>query len=289
MPFVDEMGDACAVVDRAFTVIYANRAFATLLGLPRDGLRGQSLSRYLPDFATSVCGRACSVAFETRITQQAEDTIAGRHLLIRAQPIAPGVLLFCTDITPRRQFEDELLQSAVHSRMVLEQLPTIHWAVDRDLCFTVSAGAGLRAIGLRPGEVVGRSLFDYFQTADLNHLVLRSHTEALQGRSVRYALEHRGRSYDCALEPLRSPGGEIIGVIGLAHDVTDLRQAEQQHNRLREEAARTTHELERLLGEVLAAANKLDHQGVDRQEAITKVREAASRARDVIGDLGPRD
>ena len=40
-------------------------------------------------------------------------------------------------------------------RLLLEQLPAIVWATDRDLRFVYSRGAGLVALGLGADEVVG--------------------------------------------------------------------------------------------------------------------------------------
>jgi len=39
-------------------------------------------------------------------------------------------------------------------RLLLEQLPAIVWATDRDLCFHYARGAGLVALGLGAAEVV---------------------------------------------------------------------------------------------------------------------------------------
>src|SRR5690606_5719662 len=51
---------------------------------------------------------------------------------------------------------EQRLQSVVNSAsMVL-------WAIDRDGTFTFSAGKSLELLGLDPGEVVGRSVFELY-------------------------------------------------------------------------------------------------------------------------------
>ena len=58
------------------------------------------------------------------------------------------------------------LQSQAQLKNLLNQLPCVAWTTDLDLKFTSSIGAGLKGLSLRDNEVVGRSLFDFFQTSD---------------------------------------------------------------------------------------------------------------------------
>jgi PAS domain S-box-containing protein len=110
-------------------------------------------------------------------------------------------------------------------RLMLEQFPAICWTVDRDLRFTSSVGAGLAALGLRQGEVVGRTLFEYFGTTDRTMPAIAAHLRALEGAEVEYQFEWAGRSYQTRVDPFRAAGGTIEGAIGLANDVTDMKHA----------------------------------------------------------------
>ena len=67
-------------------------------------------------------------------------------------------------------------------RLMLEASPTITWTLDRDLRFTSSVGAGLAALGLKPDEVVGRSLFEYFGTDDPDFLPIAAVAARAGGR-----------------------------------------------------------------------------------------------------------
>jgi len=110
-------------------------------------------------------------------------------------------------------------------RLMLEQFPAICWTVDRELRFTSSMGAGLAALGLRQGEVVGRTLFEYFNTSDRAMPAIAAHLRALEGAEVDYQFEWAGRSYQTRVDPFRAADGTIEGAIGLAHDVTDMKHA----------------------------------------------------------------
>jgi len=113
-------------------------------------------------------------------------------------------------------------------RLILSQLPAITWTVDSDLRFTSSLGAGLNALGLQENELRGRTLMDYFQTADPDFAPLRYHRRALQGESVEYEFQWGKRLYQMRLEPLRSADGTIEGVLGLAVDITEIQRLQEQ-------------------------------------------------------------
>ncbi|MDR7427080.1 MAG: PAS domain S-box protein [Armatimonadota bacterium] len=112
-------------------------------------------------------------------------------------------------------------------RLLVEQLPAVVWTTDRELRFTASQGAGLARLGLRPNQVVGQSLREYFRTDDPDYLPIAAHRAALAGESVAYELEWEGRAYVSHVEPLRDGTGQTIGVLGIALDVTERRHAEE--------------------------------------------------------------
>ncbi len=118
-------------------------------------------------------------------------------------------------------------------------MPGLVWTVDRGLRFTSSTGAGLRAIGLEPGQVVGRTLYEYFDTTDPNFLPIESHRRALEGEEVTYEFAWADRQFQVHVEPFRDEQGAIAGAIGIAFDTTDahrtmeaLRESERRYRRL---------------------------------------------------------
>lgn len=136
------------------------------------------------------------------------------------------------EIDERRSIERLLAEREARLQAVLRQLPAIVWTVDRDLVFTSSEGSGLPQLGLRPGQVVGQTLFEYFGTEDPEYLPLRLHCLALAGEPQEYEFEWAEHVYRVRLEPLRDRSGEISGVIGIAFDITEQVRTRQQLERM---------------------------------------------------------
>ena len=120
-----------------------------------------------------------------------------------------------------KRAEDALRQSETRLRLAIQQLPAVLWTTDEALRFTSSLGAGLAALGLLPDQVVGLSLEQY---AGAGSSILDRHRQALRGESVGYEYEMEGRAFTVHVEPLRDAAGAVRGTVGIAVDITELRQ-----------------------------------------------------------------
>jgi PAS domain S-box-containing protein len=150
-----------------------------------------------------------------------------------ASIILDGIL---TDITEEKRAEDALREREMRHRLLLEQIPAIVWTTDADLRFTTSTGEGLARFGEgKGGDFIGVSLYDYFQTRDSDFLPIAAHRWALQGEATTYDFEWQGCTWHTHVEPLKDSTNQIIGVIGVALDITDRIAAEK---RLREREGR---------------------------------------------------
>ncbi len=118
----------------------------------------------------------------------------------------------------------ELLETAVaHSPIVL-------WSTDREGRFTLSEGRGLEPLGLQPGQVVGLSAFELYAE---NPDVIASLQRALNGEEVVTHTVVTGRVFESWTAPLRDLAGSIIGLIGVATDVTARANAEAAERQFR--------------------------------------------------------
>ncbi len=128
----------------------------------------------------------------------------------------------------RKRSEGRIRESEARLRLLIEQLPAVLWTVDKDLRFTSALGAGLVRLKLKPNEIVGMPLPEYFETSDPTFLPITAHRRAVAGEPITFRVEWKEGSYACHVEPLRDSNGEVSGAICMALDVTDRKQLEER-------------------------------------------------------------
>ena len=144
-----------------------------------------------------------------------------------------GVLGFARDITARKRTEDALKHSELRLRTVVSNVPVILFALDRQGLFTFCEGKGLNAVGLKPGALVGRSVYDLARRfPGLSGQI----DKALAGETVTTIHEVQGEVYEGQIVPMSDERGEVNGLIGIAMDITERKRAEEQTQRAREAA-----------------------------------------------------
>jgi PAS domain S-box-containing protein len=114
-------------------------------------------------------------------------------------------------------------------RRLVEQMPGVLWATDRQLRFTAAMGAGAPGLHMNPRDVVGKTLFEFFRTDEPAFPPIAAHLQALRGETpapMRWSGWYR--TYEVHIEPFRDEGGEIIGSLGTAMDVTERARTERE-------------------------------------------------------------
>jgi len=115
-----------------------------------------------------------------------------------------------------------LQENQTRLQFVVDQAPVVLWALDNEGVFTLSEGHGLEALGLQPGEVVGRSVFDVYNG---NAGVLSDARKALAGHRARSAVRVGDLVFESRQRPLVDSSGRVVGVLGIAVDVTARERA----------------------------------------------------------------
>ncbi|MDZ7360669.1 MAG: ATP-binding protein [candidate division KSB1 bacterium] len=121
-----------------------------------------------------------------------------------------------------------LMKSEASLRLLTSRMPAVLWTTDTELRFTSTLGMGLAELELNADQVAGMTLFEYFQTQARDFPPIAAHERALKGESVIYQSEWKGRLFDCKVEPLHDAEKRLIGVIGIALDITESKRAEEQ-------------------------------------------------------------
>lgn len=140
-------------------------------------------------------------------------------------------------------------------RSVIASAPIILYAMDQFGVFTFSEGAGLRKLGLMPGEAVGRSALVMYK--EYPEVIAAIH-QALAGEHVFFTHGVGKTFFDNRMAPQWNDEGQVVGLVGAAVDVTSLKEKEtrlqQSHDELTsvyEELTATEEELRAQYDETL--------------------------------------
>jgi PAS domain S-box-containing protein len=179
------------------------------------------------------------------------------------------------EVEAHKETERKLLEKSAGVNALLEQVPAILWAVDKNLDITLSVGSGLGGLKLKPGELVGTKLYDYLKVSgEPIDNKIEMHQRVLLGETFTFESLHRGRLLASHLEPMRGKDNCISGVLGIALDITDIklneRELSEQNGILQLIAEGKTQDeifsalilmIERLKGGALASILCLDEDG----------------------------
>lgn len=146
-----------------------------------------------------------------------------------------GVLGTYEDITVRKMAEQQLQESERRIRAIIDNSPMIVFSLDKDGVFTLSEGMALKSIGLESGQVVGMNALDVYAT---NEVVLDGVKRALQGESIEHDSEVDGIWFNSRYTPVFDDDGNLVQTIGVAHDITVRKTAEQERERVGQRARR---------------------------------------------------
>lgn len=128
-------------------------------------------------------------------------------------------------ITERIATQAALQESEERLRSVVSNAPVILFAVNREGDFTFIEGKGLERLDIKPGELIGRSIFSVFRkTQDFRKDFLR----ILEGESVTSVLELDETVFECRYSVLHGPDNIVTGIIGVATDITERNRAESR-------------------------------------------------------------
>ncbi len=231
---VETAGDAIVITDLDRRIAYANPAARDLLGTTTD-LTGRPVGDFVPtEVAEKVKHHEDRAMAGERQRYEAVLRRADGERRIVAISTAPlrevgevtGIVASLRDITDERRARDAVAQSEARYRNLFETATDAIYTLDAKGTFTSVNDATCRISGFDRETLLGRNTQVVMDPADVEG-VKAEFRQALEGESRRYECHIIARGGDRRLlsvtnTPIRH-GNRVIGVLGIARDVTDER------------------------------------------------------------------
>ncbi len=140
------------------------------------------------------------------------------------------------------QEKQKLLESEDRFQTIVAHSGPIIFMFDKDGVVKLSEGKMLSNLGYKPGELVGKNVFDVFRDYPDALVVFR---RTLMGETFEGVIEIEDRYLESFYSPNKDSNGNIIGVIGIALDITERRDTDTRLRKQAEDLEKTNKELQK--------------------------------------------
>ncbi|MES2905379.1 MAG: PAS domain-containing protein [Pseudomonadota bacterium] len=243
----DALPMALAFVDTELRYRFVNQALADLIELPRGEMLGRTMDEVLSPEVMAVRRPMLDAALAGERTWFAADYEHPTRGMLAIQSeylpqFAPdgsvnGLILLITDVTEQRVAERALRESEARFRRIADSAPVPMWVtrLDRTRDFVNQAYVDLMGV---PAEEARRIQWSKRVHPDDKAAMI---ADTLQGEASggSFAIEARfevrpgeWRWMRAVSQPRFGPGGELIGYIGVATDITLAKKSELELRRL---------------------------------------------------------
>jgi len=244
--------DGICIFDETKAVLEVNQRFAEMLGYAASEMLGMHPWDWDSDCSASNLDARfpplpnASYAVETRHRRK-DDSVYDAEVTIRHAQIGDRnvVVSVARDITGRKRLEEQLQHAhrALESergflKTLVRTIPNLVWLKDTEGVYLACNAEFERFFGHPEAEIVGKTDYD-FMGRELAEF-FRAHDRAAMAAGkptvneewITYASDGHRALLVTTKTPMYRPDGGVIGVLGVAQDITEMRR---QADALREE------------------------------------------------------
>jgi diguanylate cyclase (GGDEF)-like protein/PAS domain S-box-containing protein len=235
---------AVYALDRERRLVFVNRMMARELGQEQEALLHMPMERFIaPDrhdstaehFRQALSGQA--VAFSNRFINAsgAVSDMAIVLIPVLVQGEVVRVLGFAENVTERKRFQRELYESRQKLQLILDTVPMrVFWkdlnSVYQGANQRVLEEAGLerveQIVGLTDDDLVWREYAAQYREEDRR--IMQGGATRLHTQVSRLHADGSLRWLEATKVPLRDDSGAVVGVLGVARDITESKQMEAE-------------------------------------------------------------
>jgi PAS domain S-box-containing protein len=295
-----------------------NAAHRRILGAAsEEEVRGRTIHDFFaPEVADRYNAGDLAVMNNGKPVQNLEETIPGSdgHKTLYSFTKVPlrdrssevtGVVCIGRDVTTERAAERALARERNLLRTLMDNLPDHIFVKDTHSRFIIANAATLRSLGVASlAAVIGKTDFDFLpgDQAEQFHAdeerVIRTGEPLVNHEELLIDAAGNARWLSTTKVPLRGTDGEIIGLVGISHDISERKTMESELRRAKEVAeaaskakseflARMSHEIRTPMNGILGMTElALDTDlSPEQRETLQLVLASAESLLTIINDI----
>ena len=210
------------------------------------------------------------------------------------------------DITDRKQAENTIINRRKMLRTLIDNLPDIIYIKDAECRKVIANIADVRNLGYQSEEdIIGKTDLELFQGERGQHSYADDQKVINSGKAIFDQIEdfadNKGNKkwISTTKIPLRNNEGEITGIIGIGHDMTERKKIEEELTKAKEKAeesdrlksaflANMSHEIRTPMNGILGFAELLKEpklKGEVQQIYIDIIEKSGARLLAIINDI----
>jgi PAS domain S-box-containing protein len=260
--YLESAPDGVYMMDLQGTFLYGNQKCEEIIGYRREELIGKnfvelnlltekSLNKAFGLLQASMEGKPTGPDELELINKEGRTIpveISTSLVVYMRQKVVLG---FVRDITMRRQAEEKTRESEEKLRSIIENSSDQIFMLDKDYKYLSVNRALTETAGKSPQEMIGISISEIYPENIAIQFSNNCKYVFDTGNSIsikeKYFLHGRDYYISTSLNPVRDGSGKVIAVTGIARDITEAKQAEEEIQRNHEELLATNDRLEKML------------------------------------------
>lgn len=191
--------------------------------------------------------------------------------------------------------ERALQESERKLETVIAKSPIILFAINKDGQFTMFKGRGVELLNVNPEDIIGKN---FIETHRILPIDIKSLRNVIGGKELSTTMEVNNRFLDITCIPQRDEFFEPSGMIGIATDITDLKNSEielknnlsiaQETQKVKEQfLANMSHEIRTPIHGIMSLTNLLIKTNIDNDQMtyLNAIKKSADNLLVIINDI----